>query len=319
MDDRTLRLERAASTAGPAPSSSATGSIYDLGYQGYEGPRLGRRHAIWALFVYSLRAAYGIGRSGRAKIAPIGLAILAILPAIVGVGILAFAQQSGVGSQAERINPISYDTYYNYIPTIIMLFVAAQAPELLGRDQRYRVLSLYFSRALRRLDYALAKVAAFVAAMLILVLLPQAVIFIGLVFSAKDVVAALSDNLPKLPPIVAVGVGIGALLGSIGLVISAFTPRRAYATAAIMAVFLVPQVVAQTLIQGTNLDEARYAVLLAPSYVLDGLNAFLFGHASTNREVVEAALPGALFAAVTVVATLVLGAILVRRYQGIEA
>ncbi len=31
-------------------AGSATGSIFDLGYRGYDGPRLGRRHAITALF-----------------------------------------------------------------------------------------------------------------------------------------------------------------------------------------------------------------------------------------------------------------------------
>ena len=46
-----------------------------------------------------------------------------------------------------------------------MLFCAAQAPELFGRDQRYGVLPLYFSRALTRTDYALAKVGGLMAAL----------------------------------------------------------------------------------------------------------------------------------------------------------
>ena len=36
------------------------------------GPRLGRRYAVATLFWASLRAAYGLGRSGRAKIVPVG-------------------------------------------------------------------------------------------------------------------------------------------------------------------------------------------------------------------------------------------------------
>ena len=68
-------------------ASSATGSIYDLGYRKYEGPRLGRRHAARALFGHSLRVSYGIGRGGRAKIAPIVLGGIAIIPAIVGIGV----------------------------------------------------------------------------------------------------------------------------------------------------------------------------------------------------------------------------------------
>jgi len=31
--------------AAVAPRESATGAIYDLGYRGYDGPRLGRRAA----------------------------------------------------------------------------------------------------------------------------------------------------------------------------------------------------------------------------------------------------------------------------------
>src|SRR6266540_4073794 len=140
-------------------ASGPGGSIYDLGYQGYEGPRLGRPAAIRALFWHTVRSCYGIGRGGRAKIAPFALAALALLPAIVGVGIAALAKQTGdVGQLVESASPIRYATYHGLISTLVMLFCAVQAPELLGRDQRFGVLPVYFSRALARLDYAVAKV-----------------------------------------------------------------------------------------------------------------------------------------------------------------
>jgi ABC-2 type transport system permease protein len=300
-------------------ASSATGSIFDLGYRGYDGPRLGRRHAIYALFVYSLRSAYGIGRSGRAKIVPIGLAILATLPAVISIAVRAFAAQAGAGAEVERIDPIRYDSYYGYISTIVMLFVAAQAPELLGRDQRYHVLALYFSRALLRIDYVAAKAAAFATAILILILIPQAVIFVGLVISNADVAAALGDNIGSLAPVLAVAATIAGLLGSIGLAISAFTPRRAYATAAIMAIFIVPGVVAQIVIRSTGSGLTRYIVLAAPGSVIDGVNAFLFGTKPGAREVVEANLAGGLYLAVAIVAATLLIGTLVQRYQRIEA
>jgi ABC-2 type transport system permease protein len=66
-----------------AASSGPGGSIYDLGYQAYEGPRLGRRSAVLALFAQTVRSCFGIGRGGRAKIAPLVLAGLAILPAVL--------------------------------------------------------------------------------------------------------------------------------------------------------------------------------------------------------------------------------------------
>jgi ABC-2 type transport system permease protein len=314
-----MTMRESSSSQLPTTASSATGSIFDLGYRGYDGPRLGRRHAVYALFVYSLRSAFGIGRSGRAKIVPIGLAILAVVPAVISIAVRAFAAQAGAGAEAERFNPIHYDTYYGYISTIVMLFVAAQAPELLGRDQRYHVLSLYFSRALLRLDYVVAKGAAFAVAILIVILIPQAVIFVGLVISNADVVAALRDNLGSVAPVLAVAATIALLLGSIGLAVSAFTPRRAYATAAIMAIFIVPGVVAQIVLRATSGDLTRYIVLAAPGSVIDGVNAFLFRTKPQAREVVRANLDGTLYLGVAIVVVVILIGTLVRRYQRIQA
>jgi ABC-2 type transport system permease protein len=67
--------------------------------------------------------------------------------------------------------PIGYDTYYRSIDAVIALFCAAQAPELFSRDQRHGVLALYFARALRRSDYAVARLAGFGLALLLLLLL----------------------------------------------------------------------------------------------------------------------------------------------------
>ena len=138
-------------------ASGPGGSIYDLGYRGYDGPRLGRRSAVRALFAHAIRTCFGIGRGGRAKIPPFTLAGLAILPAVIAVGFAALASQAGPGGEAiEQASPIRYESYYGLVGVLVMLFCAGQAPELFGRDQRYGVLPLYFSRVLTRPDYALA-------------------------------------------------------------------------------------------------------------------------------------------------------------------
>ena len=46
----------------------SAGIIYDIGFRHYDGPRLGRRQVVLALFAESARGAYGIGRSTRSKI-----------------------------------------------------------------------------------------------------------------------------------------------------------------------------------------------------------------------------------------------------------
>src|SRR4029077_9384545 len=181
-------------------ASGPGGSIFDLGYQSYTGPRLGRRSAVRALFSQTLRSCFGIGRGGRAKIAPFTLAGLAILPAVLAVGFAALAAQAGPGGDAiEQASPIRYDSYHGLVSVLVMLFCAAQAPELFGRDQRYGVLPLYFSRVLTRTDYALAKVGGLMAAVFLVEVSPYLVLFVGRVLVAADPITGLSNEISQVP------------------------------------------------------------------------------------------------------------------------
>ena len=309
----------ASPAADVAGGGSPTGSIYDLGYRSYDGPRLGRRHAIRALFVHTLKVSYGIGRGGRAKLAPLILGAFATLPAIVTVGALALIRQAGGGQLAEDASPVGHDTYYGLITTLAVLFCAAQAPETLGRDQRYSLLSLYFSRAVERVDYALARVAGIVAAVLIFVLLPQLVMFVGFVLSATDVGAELVDEAAFLPGILGQAVLMAALLGGISAVVSAFTPRRVYATTAIIVVLAVTPLVGAVLIELGTTALATLLVLFSPADILDATNAWLFGTFPTSGAVLLADLPLEAFVAAAVVIVAVCVVALVWRYRGITA
>jgi ABC-2 type transport system permease protein len=304
-----------------APTArTPSGSIYDLGYRGYEGPRLGRRHAIAALFVHTVKSCYGIGRGGRAKIAPFVLAGIAVLPAVIGVGLTALARQAGAAGEAlSELSPFRYERYFDSIAQIVALFCAAQAPELLGRDQRYSVLSLYFSRALERTDYALAKLVGFVVALLALVLVPQAILLVGLTLSSPDLVDGLAENLPEALPIVSQGVLLCTLFGSLSLAIAAFTPRRAYATAAIIAAFIIPPIVAEITREAASRDVARWFVLVSPPDVVSATNAYLFDVRPDSPALIAARHPGELYLAVAAVGIAVCTGILVRRYQRIAA
>jgi ABC-2 type transport system permease protein len=301
-------------------ASGPGGSIYDLGYQGYEGPRLGREAAIRALFWHTVRSCYGIGRGGRAKIAPFVLAALATLPAIVGVGIAALAKQSGdVGQLVESASPIRYATYHGLISTFVLLFCAVQAPELLGRDQRFGVLPVYFSRALARVDYAVAKVLGLVSSLLVMVLVPYAILFVGRVLVAPDPIEGLTDELPNLPPLAAQALLTSGLLGSISMAISAFTPRRAYATVGIIAAFLIPTIVVALVIGTLSGSVADWVVVLSPVDVLDGSNAALF-HASADSESVRSAdLDGIVYGVAALIGIAVTTGVTIRRYLRITA
>jgi ABC-2 type transport system permease protein len=301
-------------------SSGSTGSIYDLGYRNYDGPRLGRRHAIRALFLQTLRTCYGIGRGGRAKIAPIVLLGFATIPAVVAVGAFALLRQAGVpGDVGEQAAPIGHATYYGVITTLVILFCGAQAPETLGRDQRHSLLALYFSRALRRLDYALARFAGIVAAVLLFVLLPQAVIFFGLVLSADDVVAELTDEAAFLPAILAQGLLIAFVLGGVSAVVSAFTPRRAYATTAIIIILAVLPLIGTILIEIGTRGLATILALTSPIDILDATNAWLFDSFPDSDAVRQAGLPEEAYLLAAIVVSAACVAILAWRYRRVTA
>jgi ABC-2 type transport system permease protein len=305
-------------------ASGPGGSIYDLGYQGYEGPRLGREAAIRALFWHTVRSCYGIGRGGRAKIAPFTLAALAVLPAVVAVGIsavaLQVAGQSGeVVDVLEGNSPIRYATYHGLVSTLVMLFCAAQAPELLGRDQRFGVLPVYFSRALARLDYAVAKMLGLVVSLWGMVLVPYAVLFIGRVLVAPDPIEGLSNELPSLAPLLAQSLLTSGLLGAIAMAISAFTPRRAYATVGIIAAFLIPSIVV-ALVTGTLSGSVEdWIVILSPVDVLDGSNAALFEVRPDSQAVVAANLDAIAFYGAALAGIAAALGVTIRRYLRIAA
>lgn len=298
----------------------ASGNIYDLGYRSYDGPRLGRPHAVRALFLHTLRTCFGIGRGGRAKIAPVVLLGLAIIPAVFAVGLFALARQMvGSGDMIEEASPIRHETYYGVVLTFVVLFCAAQAPEALGRDQRHNLLSLYFSRALRRVDYALARFAGIAAAVLLFVLLPQLVMFLGFVLSAEDIGAELGSELVLLPAILGQALILAGLLGGISAAISSFTPRRVFATTAIIVLLAVTPIVSVVLIGLGTTGLAELLVLLSPADILDATNAWLFDTFPESPAVQQADLSPELFAIAAIAITAICLAVIVRRFQTVAA
>jgi ABC-2 type transport system permease protein len=283
--------------AAVAPRESATGAIYDLGYRGYDGPRLGRRAAFATLFWESLRAAFGLGRSGRSKLVPWGLSAIMIVPAAVAGAIQALAPGG--------LSPFNYDNYLWDLQPILTLFVAAQAPELVSSDQRNHVLSLYFSHALARTDYALAKFGAMAAALFMLALAPLLVIFLATILASTDVVATFGDQLGNVPKIIGAPVIYALPLAALGMAIASFTPRRAYATGAIIAVFLVTAAVGGILSEAGRGRLSLVAPLLNPLVLIDGTRDFLLGNSIPDSPVPRADLDMWVFGALTAILALI--------------
>ena len=202
---------------------------------------------------------------------------MAVLPAVLVVGVLAIVARLGIDRELEGFGLIGFSTYFGAISAIIALFCAAQAPELFGRDQRHGVLPLYFARAMRRSDYALARLAGFCLAILVLLLLPMTILFLGRVLLSSDVAEGFTRNVSNVPPVVAQALTIAGVLGGMSMAVSAFTPRRAYATAGIIALFVLPGIVSSIVIELGSGTIGNLLVLLSPSSVIDGTNALFFG------------------------------------------
>jgi ABC-2 type transport system permease protein len=209
-------------------SAEAHGVIHDIGYQRYEGARLGRGYAVRSLFTHSLRTAYGLGRTGKAKVFP--WAILGLI-SVVATVLTAIRVQSG-----ELV--IQYWQLANVIVPLVILFCAAVAPELVSRDLRGGVLPLYFSRPLTRWDYALAKLGALVVAIWLVLAGPQTIMFLGGVFSLNGW-SAVGDEILHFGQGLAISAVYAIVFGSISLLIASLAGRRAVAAALIVAVFLI--------------------------------------------------------------------------------
>ncbi|HEY7268939.1 MAG TPA: ABC transporter permease subunit [Dehalococcoidia bacterium] len=291
-----------------AAGRGAAGNIYDLGYRRYEGAREGRSHAIAALFVYSFRAVFGFGRSTASKIFPIGLAVIALVPAAIRLGIAAIAPANLDTARPEQ--------YFVLIQIILTLFCAVVAPEIIGRDQRNHVLPLYFSRALSRFDYVAAKAFALTAGLFLVCLLPQVLLLAGQAVAAVDLGDYLKHHLDDLAPIVASCALVATVMASMSLAIASQTPRRALATGAVLAFFVIFGALGGIIVGTTTGDVRTYSVILSPFDVLQGAVYWIFSASPpADSPVGTAGTSLALLFAVSVGFAVVALVILFRRYQ----
>jgi ABC-2 type transport system permease protein len=220
-------------------AGSAAGVIHDLGYRRYDGPRLGRRHIMAALAWHSFRSAFGFGRGAKAKVVPVIALVALCLPAVVN----AFAMSRG----NSRL--VGYDTYQPVLRNLVMtIFVAVQAPELISRDLRSRVLPLYFSRPIRTIDYPLAKYLAFTAACLVMTEVPLLLLYAGTIVNVHGGAAVWAQTRALIPGLL-VGLMWSVVLAAVSLFLASLTGRRAFATGAVAIFFLLTYTLAEILLQ----------------------------------------------------------------------
>lgn len=300
-------------TTRPAPNPGGPGAdvIHDIGYRSYTGPRLGAGYATRSLFTQSLRGAFGLGRSARSKVLPMLLAGAMCAPALILVAVAIF-------TKADKL-ALPYTRYVVVTQAVVTIFLAAQAPQLVSRDLRFRILPLYFSRPLSRRDYVVAKYAAAVAALFILTAAPLLILYVGALLAKLSFATQTKEFALAM---------VGALLlslffGAIGLLVAACTPRRGFGVAGIIAVLTLSYAAASALQnvadhQG-NLDAAGWLGLLSPMTIVDGVQVYLLNASSSGPAGPPGTGGGLAFTGALVLLTAGCVALLLRRYRKVSA
>jgi ABC-2 type transport system permease protein len=300
-------LVRSATGSG-AGSAPGTGAIHDIGYRHYDGPRLGPAYIRRSLFVDTWRGAYGLGRSPRSKVMPFLLLGVMVLPALVMGIVTSYVHLDSL--------PLDYTAYVIALQVAITVFLGSQAPAVISRDLRYRTSALYFSRPLSRQQYVQAKYAGMAAALLVLLGLPITVLLAGALLAKLP----LGEQLPDYLRAMAGAVLHSFVLGGIGLLVAAVTPRRGLGVAAVVGVLIVLSGI-QATVRGLaevfgNDTFSGYTGLLSPYTLVDGVVAGLLGADSSVGRAPPGAVGTAVYVLVTVLVVVGCYAALVRRYRG---
>ena len=218
---------------------TASGTVFDIGYQSYTGEREGRRRALTAVYKDGVRIALGLGRGPRAKALPwFFLAVLSMIGLVMAI-IAGAANSLGGQGTAEKMNLPSHAQYYGIASMILFVFASIVAPELLCRDRREGTINLYLVRPLTGSDYVAARWLAFLSVMLVAAWLPQTILFLGLCGGDPDPLKYLQLHWVDIPRFLAAGLAMSAYLTTIAMLVASFTTRRAYAAVFLVGLFAI--------------------------------------------------------------------------------
>jgi len=249
-------------SAGPA----RYGEVFDRGYQRYGGARLGRGHGVWAIARYSMKRAMGFKKGWSSKVIPFFVYIAAALTAVIPIGIEAFIGQES----------IPYEGFFGLLYVLQGIFVATITPEFMCSDRRENVLSLYFSRAITRLDYLVGKLVGAALLTLTVTLAPALLLWLGRQLLADAPLDALWSNLADLGRLAFVGTMLALYLSAGGLMIASFTGRKSIAVAVIIVGIVVLESLIALLLFALEGDASRIANFFSPTTVTSGLVSGVF-------------------------------------------
>lgn len=256
------------------------GTVFDIGYQRYTGPREGRNRARLSVYKDGVRNALGLGRGAWAKVLPWFFIAVLVAIALVWAMIIGAAIRFEGPEVVEELRFFSHSNYYGVASIILFVFGAVVAPELLCPDRRDGVINLYLVRPLTGSDYIIARWGAFFTVMLMVAWLPQVILLIGLTMGNPMPGGYFLEHWPDIPKFLASGTAIAAYTTTLALLVAGFTTRRAYASVFLVGLFVVTTPFTTGLAMEIGGTAGRWISMFNLSNIPVHVNDLIFGEAS---------------------------------------
>jgi ABC-2 type transport system permease protein len=222
---------------------------------------------------------------------PFLLLIVILLPALILVAVMVQLKSD------QQLLP--YSRYAMVTQVVIAVFVASQAPALISSDLRFRTITLYLARPIRRSTYVLVRFASLTAAVFALVLAPITLLYLGGLLADLPIGRETGDFLPAL----VAALLLAMVLAGLSAMVCAVTPKRGIAVAAVIVVLLVSYSVVATIqviaVEGGSPALAQLVGLFSPFTLIDGVQAWALGGKASTPAPPEGAGMGILFCAAT--------------------
>lgn len=278
--------------------------VHEQGYRRYDGPRAGVGNAIQSTYLQALRFILGLRRRARSKVLPWGVLILASLPALGFVGVVAIIPAE-ILDLAGEILP-GPEVYLGGISLLVYLGAAIAGPTALCEDRRSGMLRLYLASPLTRDTYLLSRAAAVFTFLAAATTVPPLVYVLGTML-----VGDVRDRSPLLDVagVVSSGIAVALLVTALSCLAAALTERQATASVSLIGFLLLSGIVVNVVVNALELPE--WARMIDVNQVAFGTVDALFG-----GDGLGASAPVALGACA--LWTLVAAAVVRWRYQRME-
>ncbi len=214
-------------------------AIHDQNYVRYEGPLL--RHKAAAVIARQTLSTFWSFTRTKLTV------LLMWLPTVVAV-VLVFLEysinNSAIGALAGKSAPGPGTLYFFmqvHIFAAAIVFMASGCG-VIADDLRYRTFQLYFSKPLRRMDYALGKYLGLLSLGALVTVVPATfVAVLRLVFYARtEVLGAVAAQLGAALGLLTL---VTAVMAAIVMGLSSLTSRAGYVVLSWVGVMLVPMLV----------------------------------------------------------------------------